>query len=93
MIGFYLARNYFSEWVNEKVKKRGGMTQNIYTQINKNGFKAALMLRISPLPSWFCTYALAITTIELSDFAMATAVGSLPMIMYLNLFFTFIYFL
>jgi len=46
-----------------------------------DGWKFALMLRLSPIPSWLNTYGLAaFGKITFRDFFLATILGSIPMV-------------
>jgi len=79
-LGFLLGRNFFRKWVQEKLVDSPKL-QKIFSLIGKDGWKIALFLRISPLPSWLNTYGLALTPISFKDFMIATILGSIPMIM------------
>eukprot|EP01128_Nolandella_sp_AFSM9_P001510 TRINITY_DN11684_c0_g1_i1.p1 TRINITY_DN11684_c0_g1~~TRINITY_DN11684_c0_g1_i1.p1 ORF type:complete len:231 (+),score=18.97 TRINITY_DN11684_c0_g1_i1:30-722(+) len=79
-LGFVLGRSLLRGYVqgllgeSPRVKK---LQQNIAS----DGWKLALMVRLSPIPSWVGTYGLALTKLNLSSFLLATFLGSWPMVL------------
>lgn len=45
---------------------------HLMLKISKEGFKFAVLLRLSPLPSWINTYGLALTNIPFPSYVAAT---------------------
>eukprot|EP01114_Cavostelium_apophysatum_P008969 TRINITY_DN22038_c0_g1_i1.p1 TRINITY_DN22038_c0_g1~~TRINITY_DN22038_c0_g1_i1.p1 ORF type:complete len:314 (+),score=22.11 TRINITY_DN22038_c0_g1_i1:127-942(+) len=79
LIGFMLGKTLLHDFVKSKFAgdKRW---ESIYDHIGKEGWKFAVLLRLSPLPSWVNTYGLSTTSIGTLPFFFATIFGSLPMI-------------
>eukprot|EP01126_Amoeba_proteus_P063593 TRINITY_DN877_c0_g1_i13.p2 TRINITY_DN877_c0_g1~~TRINITY_DN877_c0_g1_i13.p2 ORF type:complete len:120 (+),score=16.39 TRINITY_DN877_c0_g1_i13:1895-2254(+) len=95
-LGFLLGRSLFKEWVERKVEGVPSLSRvsdsvqsdglsfldGSKAALTKphTGWKFAVMLRLSPMPSWVCTYGLSITRINFLEFLFATLIGSLPMV-------------
>lgn len=88
LFGFLVARKLLRVWVEGRVGKSPEIMKRMYEGVEENGFKTALLLRLSPLPSYLCTYGLAITKLSFRDFALSTLFGSLPVT--LSYYFSFI---
>eukprot|EP01126_Amoeba_proteus_P063589 TRINITY_DN877_c0_g1_i1.p1 TRINITY_DN877_c0_g1~~TRINITY_DN877_c0_g1_i1.p1 ORF type:complete len:171 (-),score=23.70 TRINITY_DN877_c0_g1_i1:319-831(-) len=78
-LGFLLGRSLFKEWVERKVEGVPSLSR-VSDSVQSDGWKFAVMLRLSPMPSWVCTYGLSITRINFLEFLFATLIGSLPMV-------------
>ena len=52
----------------------------MFEQIGADGQRFAMLLRLSPVPSWVANYGLALTPISYSTFVGATLIGQMPFI-------------
>jgi len=80
LLGFTLGRTLLREWAYKNIQSSQNLVK-LYQSITTNGWKVALMLRLSPTPSWFNTYALALSPISVKHFILTTFFGALPMVM------------
>jgi uncharacterized membrane protein YdjX (TVP38/TMEM64 family) len=79
LLGLSLARTVFRRWAKRLIESRP-QWQALLASIGAQGFQFALLLRLSPLPSYACNAALSLTTVTYVDFVGATVIGSLPFI-------------
>lgn len=79
VVGFALGRTVFRAWAT-RVVASNAKWEALFASIGDDGFQFALLLRLSPLPSYVGTYGLSLTPIRYSDFLAATVVGSVPFI-------------
>ena len=74
LIARYVAR----DWVTRRLKKYP-QAAAIDRAIEKNGFKAVVLLRLQPvLPFNILNYALGLTSIRLRDYMLASWIGMFP---------------
>ena len=74
LIARYIARN----WVTRRLKKYP-QAAAIDRAIEKNGFKAVVLLRLQPvLPFNILNYALGLTSVRLRDYMLASWIGMFP---------------
>lgn len=79
LMGFSLGRSVFHAWGRHLVDS-SPRWRALFRNVGDDGFRFALLLRLSPLPSYVNTYGLAVTTISYRHFVAATICGSLPFI-------------
>jgi len=77
--GFLLGRTILHDWVKGKLQHNERF-KNIHENVGANPFKFAILLRLSPVPSWLNTYGLSLTSIPFPPFFFATFIGSVPTI-------------
>lgn len=58
-----LGRTLLNRWVQNTLKNHPHFSE-VYTAMGKDTFKLAVMLRLSPVPSWVNNYGLALTPIS-----------------------------
>jgi uncharacterized membrane protein YdjX (TVP38/TMEM64 family) len=75
-LGRTLLRGYTRRLVDSNPRWRA-----LFDSIGDDGFRFALLLRLSPLPSYVNNYGLALTSISYAQFVAATLLGSLPFIL------------
>lgn len=84
-MSFILGSTLLNEWVHTKVSGMdpSSKVRRIFSKINqdKQAWKLALLLRLSPMPSWLNNYGLAITSIPVTHFLVANALGGIPFIL------------
>jgi len=80
LLGFTLGRTLLREWAYKKIQSSQKFSE-LYQSITTDGWKIALLLRLSPTPSWANTYGLALSPISIRHFVLTTLFGSLPMVM------------
>jgi uncharacterized membrane protein YdjX (TVP38/TMEM64 family) len=77
-LAFLIARYVAQEWVTRQLKKYP-QAAAIDRAIEKNGFKAVVLLRLQPvLPFNILNYALGLTSIRLRDYMLASWIGMFP---------------
>jgi uncharacterized membrane protein YdjX (TVP38/TMEM64 family) len=77
-LAFLIARYFAREWVTRRLKKYP-QAAAIDRAIEKNGFKAVVLLRLQPvLPFNILNYALGLTSIRLRDYMLASWIGMFP---------------
>lgn len=59
-----LGRTLLNSWVQNTLKNHPHFSE-VYSAMGKDTFKLAVMLRLSPVPSWVNNYGLALTPISL----------------------------
>jgi uncharacterized membrane protein YdjX (TVP38/TMEM64 family) len=75
---FLVARYVARDWVTRRLKKYP-QAAVIDRAIEKNGFKAVVLLRLQPvLPFNILNYALGLTSIRLRDYMLASWIGMFP---------------
>ncbi len=74
VIAFWLGKTVFHAWAEEKVRSSPKVQQAL-SGVRERPFRLALLLRMSPIPSWANNYGLSLTPITFPTFAMATAIG------------------
>ena len=70
-VALLLGRTLLNRWVQNTLKNSPHLAE-IYTAMGKDTFKLAVMLRLSPVPSWVNNYGLALTPISLKYVPVAT---------------------
>jgi len=78
-LAFCLGKTLLRNWVEMKLETSTTF-QKLHFSMKEDGWRFALMLRLSPIPSWVINYGLSLSPISFSDFFIATFLGSLPMI-------------
>jgi uncharacterized membrane protein YdjX (TVP38/TMEM64 family) len=74
-LAFLIARYFARDWVTRRLKKYP-QAAAIDRAIEKNGFKAVVLLRLQPvLPFNILNYALGLTRIRLRDYMLASLIG------------------
>jgi uncharacterized membrane protein YdjX (TVP38/TMEM64 family) len=77
-LAFLIARYLARDWVTRRIKKYP-QAAAIDRAIEKNGFKAVVLLRLQPvLPFNILNYALGLTSIRLRDYMLASWMGMFP---------------
>jgi len=77
-LAFLIARYVARDWVTRRLKKYP-QAAAIDRAIEKNGFKAVVLLRLQPvLPFNLLNYALGLTSIRLRDYMLASWIGMFP---------------
>jgi len=77
-LAFLIARYVARDWVTRRLKKYP-QAAAIDRAIEKNGFKAVILLRLQPvLPFNILNYALGLTSIRLRDYMLASWIGMFP---------------
>jgi uncharacterized membrane protein YdjX (TVP38/TMEM64 family) len=77
-LAFLIARYVARDWVTSRLKKYP-QAAAIDRAIQKNGFKAVVLLRLQPvLPFNILNYALGLTSIRLRDYMLASWIGMFP---------------
>jgi uncharacterized membrane protein YdjX (TVP38/TMEM64 family) len=77
-LAFFIARYFARDWVTRRLKKYP-QAAAIDRAIEKNGFKAVVLLRLQPvLPFNILNYALGLTSIRLRDYMLASWIGMFP---------------
>ena|ERR1051326_1102445 len=77
-LAFLIARYLARDWVTRRLKKYP-QAAAIDRAIEKNGFKAVVLLRLQPvLPFNILNYALGLTSIRLRDYMLASWIGMFP---------------
>ena len=77
-LAFLIARYFARDWVTRRLKKYP-QAAAIDRAIEKNGFKAVVLLRLQPvLPFNILNYALGLTSIRLRDYMLASWIGMFP---------------
>lgn len=77
-LAFLIARYFARDWVTRRLKKYP-QAAAIDRAIEKNGFKAVVLLRLQPvLPFNILNYALGLTSIRLRDYVLASWIGMFP---------------
>ena len=77
-LAFLIARYFARDWVTRRLK-RYPQAAAIDRAIEKNGFKAVVLLRLQPvLPFNILNYALGLTSIRLRDYMLASWIGMFP---------------
>ena len=77
-LAFLIARYFARDWVTRRLKKYP-QAAAIDRAIEKNGFKAVILLRLQPvLPFNILNYALGLTSIRLRDYMVASWIGMFP---------------
>ena len=77
-LAFLIARYVARDWVKRRLKKYRKVAA-IDRAIEKNGFKAVVLLRLQPvLPFNILNYALGLTSIRLRDYMLASWIGMFP---------------
>jgi len=77
-LAFLIARYVARGWVTRRLKKYP-QAAAIDRAIEKNGFKAVVLLRLQPvLPFNILNYALGLTSIRLRDYMLASWIGMFP---------------
>jgi uncharacterized membrane protein YdjX (TVP38/TMEM64 family) len=77
-LAFLIARYFARDWVSRRLKKYP-QAAAIDRAIEKNGFKAVVLLRLQPvLPFNILNYALGLTSIRLRDYMLASWIGMFP---------------
>jgi uncharacterized membrane protein YdjX (TVP38/TMEM64 family) len=77
-LAFLIARYFARDWVTRRLKKYP-QAAAIDRAIEKNGFKAVVLLRLQPvLPFNILNYALGLTSIRLRDYILASWIGMFP---------------
>jgi len=77
-LAFLIARYFARDWVTRRLKKYPQAVA-IDRAIEKNGFKAVVLLRLQPvLPFNILNYALGLTSIRLRDYMLASWIGMFP---------------
>jgi len=77
-LAFLIARYVARDWVTRRLKKYP-QASAIDRAIEKNGFKAVVLLRLQPvLPFNILNYALGLTSIRLRDYMLASWIGMFP---------------
>jgi uncharacterized membrane protein YdjX (TVP38/TMEM64 family) len=77
-LAFLIARYVARGWVKRRLKKYP-QAAAIDRAIEKNGFKAVVLLRLQPvLPFNILNYALGLTSIRLRDYMLASWIGMFP---------------
>lgn len=62
-LGFFLGRTLLKDWVTKKLSE-STIFSEVYKEMNAETFRLAVLLRLSPIPSWVNNYGLAITPIS-----------------------------
>jgi uncharacterized membrane protein YdjX (TVP38/TMEM64 family) len=77
-LAFLIARYVARDWVTRRLK-RYPQAAALDRAIEKNGFKAVVLLRLQPvLPFNILNYALGLTSIRLRDYMLASWIGMFP---------------
>ena len=77
-LAFLIARYVARGWVTRRLKKYP-QAAAIDRAIEKNGFKAVVLLRLQPvLPFNILNYALGLTSVRLRDYMLASWIGMFP---------------
>jgi len=77
-LAFLIARYLARDWVTRRIKKYP-QAAAIDRAIEKNGFKAVVLLRLQPvLPFNILNYALGLTSVRLRDYMLASWIGMFP---------------
>ena len=77
-LAFLIERYLARDWVTRRIKKYP-QAAAIDRAIEKNGFKAVVLLRLQPvLPFNILNYALGLTSIRLRDYMLASWIGMFP---------------
>jgi uncharacterized membrane protein YdjX (TVP38/TMEM64 family) len=77
-LAFFIARHVARDWATRRLKKYP-QAAAIDRAIEKNGFKAVVLLRLQPvLPFNILNYALGLTSIRLRDYVLASWIGMFP---------------
>ena len=77
-LAFLIARYLARDWVTRRIKKYP-QAAAMDRAIEKNGFKAVVLLRLQPvLPFNILNYALGLTSIRLRDYMLASWIGMFP---------------
>jgi uncharacterized membrane protein YdjX (TVP38/TMEM64 family) len=77
-LAFLIARYFARDWVTRRIKKYP-QAAAMDRAIQKNGFKAVVLLRLQPvLPFNILNYALGLTSIRLRDYMLASWIGMFP---------------
>jgi uncharacterized membrane protein YdjX (TVP38/TMEM64 family) len=77
-LAFLIARYLARDWVTRRIKKYP-QAAVMDRAIQKNGFKAVVLLRLQPvLPFNVLNYALGLTSIRLRDYMLASWIGMFP---------------
>jgi uncharacterized membrane protein YdjX (TVP38/TMEM64 family) len=72
-----LGRTLLQQWVQNTLKNSPHFSE-VYNAMGKDTFKLAIMLRLSPVPSWVNNYGLSLTPITLKEFFLATILAGFP---------------
>jgi uncharacterized membrane protein YdjX (TVP38/TMEM64 family) len=77
-VAFLVGRTLARDWVSKKVAGNPKFAA-IDEAVGKEGFKIVLLLRLSPVfPFNFLNYALGLTRVPFSKYALASLIGMLP---------------
>ena len=77
-LAFLIARYVARDWVKRRLTKYP-QAATLDRAIEKNGFKAVILLRLQPvLPFNILNYALGLTSIRLRDYMLASWIGMFP---------------
>lgn|ERR1700704_1668967 len=77
-LAFLIARYLARDWVARRLRKYP-QAAALDRAIEKNGFKAVVLLRLQPvLPFNILNYALGLTSIRLRDYMLASWIGMFP---------------
>ena len=83
VISFLAARYVFADWLHRGARKRFARVLAATDRgLREHGTYYVLLLRLTPVfPFWMLNLALGLTQVRLRDYAWATLIGILPMVL------------
>lgn len=76
-LAFFLGRTFLRDWIERKLDESPRFS-TVYKEMDTDTFKLAVLLRLSPIPSWVNNYGLALTPITFKEFCTATFAAGIP---------------
>eukprot|EP00277_Geminigera_cryophila_P030141 CAMPEP_0173058046 /NCGR_PEP_ID=MMETSP1102-20130122/1123_1 /TAXON_ID=49646 /ORGANISM="Geminigera sp., Strain Caron Lab Isolate" /LENGTH=294 /DNA_ID=CAMNT_0013923719 /DNA_START=6 /DNA_END=890 /DNA_ORIENTATION=+ len=78
-ICFYLGKHMLADWVNSMLKTNATFN-TLKANSDSSGFMLVLGLRLSPVPSYLCSYGSSVMNVPFGDYMKATAACTAPMV-------------
>jgi uncharacterized membrane protein YdjX (TVP38/TMEM64 family) len=78
-LSYLLGRSLLHEWMKKKMSFNHKYRE-VFNAIKADGWKLAMLLRLSPIPSWAINYGLALSPIPFITVVWTTLIGSIPTI-------------
>jgi len=77
---YYLGQFFFNDWVDSILKKNATF-QKLKYKSNRSAFNLVLGLRLSPVPSYLCSYSASAMNAPFRSYMAATALATLPSVL------------
>lgn len=78
-ICFFLGKHMLADWVNSMLKENATF-KTLKANSDSSGFMLVLGLRLSPIPSYLCSYGSSVMNVPFGDYMKATAACTAPMV-------------